>query len=63
MQQESPADSALESLIDATFDRMIKAETPETARSHFEEMRRLVAQRSPERIFVMEVRRRLKERP
>jgi hypothetical protein len=60
VQQESQLDSALESLIDAAFDLMLKAETPEAARQYFAQMGRLIAQRSPERIFTMEVERRLR---
>lgn len=60
MQHESELDSALESLIDAAFDLMLKAQTPEAARQHFEQMRRLIAQRSPQRLFAMEVERRLR---
>ena len=59
---DNPAqsDSALESLIDAAFDLLIQADTPETARVYFAEMKRLIGQRSPDRIFLMEVNRRLR---
>jgi hypothetical protein len=59
-EQLSAADVALEAAIDIAYDLMVEATTAEGARQYFKAMRTLIAQRSPQQIFAMEVARRLR---
>lgn len=58
MYQPSPYDSALESLIDTAYERMLSAIEPLSARAYFEHLMWLMSQRTPERQLHLEVERR-----
>lgn len=58
MYQPSPYDSALESLIDVAYERMLSAPEPDNARAFFDHMLWLMDQRRPEKRLQLEVERR-----